>query len=171
MKSTIGRKIALAFLTILILIGIMVGITFQGLDKVISSLDNMELEAVKRGAAGNLRFSIAQLLMPGNDYISTQNEYYQREYERLNSRVDVFYHQFVSQRDARLLRLRRIGQGFPQLPLTEEEQKPLVVEIKQDLDYISVYSALVFSIRHPRQSPRAWALSANIHRRCNNEGI
>lgn len=139
MKSTIGRKIGFAFLVVLILMGAMVGITFQGFDKVISSLDNMELEAVKRGASGNMRFSIAQLLMAGNGYIITEKDYYQREYDRLSTRVDDFYQQFV------------------QLPLTEEEQQ-LVGEIKQGLDSIRAYSAAIFVIQHPRQSPKAWAL-------------
>ena len=139
MKSTIGRKIGLAFLALLILIGVMVGITSQGFDKIISSLDNMELEAVKRGAAGNLRFSIAQLLMASNDYIITERENYRREYNRLSSRVDDFYEQFT------------------RLALTNDEQQ-LLGEIKQDLDSIRAISTQILSIRHPRQLLEAWAL-------------
>lgn len=139
MKSTIGRKIIFAFFIVLVLMGIMVVITFQGLNKVVSSLDEIEIEAVKRGASGNLRFSIAQLLMPSNDYIITEKDHYRSEYNQLNSYIDDFYRQLI------------------QLPLTEEEQQ-LVIEIKQDLDSIRAYSVQIFSIQHPRQSPEAWAL-------------
>ena len=139
MKITIGREIAFPFFVMLILLIGMSGITYQGFKKVTANLDNMELESVKRGAAGNLRFNITQLLMPANDYILTQKQYYQREFDRINLVVDNFYHE------------------FNRLPLTDEEQR-LSVLIKQDLDSIRAYSAQIFSIPNPRQSPKAWAL-------------
>ena len=150
MKSTIGRKITLAFLVLLTLMLVIVGITSQGFDKVISSLDTMEHETVKRGASGNLRFAITQLLMGPNDYIITEKEYYHREYNRHSSRADDFYRQFI------------------QLQLTEEEQQ-LVGQIKQDLDSIRAYSAQIFSIQHPRQSPKAWALMEVMDYRFGND--
>lgn len=139
MKITIGREIAFSFFVMLILLIGMSGITYQGFKKVTANLDNMELESVKRGAAGNLRFNITQLLMPANDYILTQKQYYQREFDRINLVVDNFYHE------------------FNRLPLTDEEQR-LSVLIKQDLDSIRAYSVQIFSIPNPRQSPKAWAL-------------
>ena len=139
MKITIGRKIAFPFFLMFILIVGMAGITYQGFNKVSASLDNMELETVKRGSAGNLRFSITQLLMPANDYILTQKQYYQREFDRLNLIVDNAYHE------------------FNRLSLTDEEQR-LTELIKQDLDSIRAYSAKIFSIANPRQLPEAWTL-------------
>ena len=139
MKITIAKKIAVPFLVILLILVGMISTTYQGFKKVTASLDNMELESVKRGAAGNLRFSITQLLMAGNDYVITQKQYYQSEFDRLNLVVDSYYHE------------------FNRLPLTDEEPQLLEL-IKQDLDSIRAYSAQIFSISNPRQSPKAWEL-------------
>ena len=139
MKITIGRKIAIPFFVMFMLIVVAAGITYQGFKKVSASLDNMELETVKQGKAGNLRFNITHLLMPGNDYIITQDQYYQREFDHLNLVVDNAYHE------------------LNQLSLTDEE-RCLLNLLKQDLDSIRVYSAQIFSIPNPRRSPKAWAL-------------
>ena len=95
MKITIGRKIAFSFFLMFILIIGIAGITYQGFKKVSASLDNTELESIKRGAAGNLRFNITRLLMPANDYIITEKDYYKHEFNRLNLIVDDFYKQFI----------------------------------------------------------------------------
>lgn len=139
MRSTIGGKIGFAFLVLLALMVAVVGITIQGFNKVTSSIDALERESVKRGASGNLRFAIAQLLMASNDYIITEKEYYRREYNRLNAHVDDVFRQFL------------------QLSPTDEEQQ-ILRGIKQDLDSIRFYSAQIFAVEHPRQSPKAWAL-------------
>ncbi len=139
MKMTIGRKIAFPFFVMFILIVVVAGITYQGFKKVTDTLDKMQLETVKRGIGGNLRFNITQLLMPANDYILTQKQYYQGEFDRINLVVDNAYHE------------------FNRLSLTDEEQR-LIELIKQDLDSIRVYSAQIFSIANPRQSPKAWKL-------------
>ncbi len=139
MKSKIGHKIGFAFLTLLVLIGIMTIITFNGFNTVTKSFNEMGQEAVKRGVSGNLRFSITQLLMTSNDYIITEKDYYKREFIRLNLKVDDYYNQFI------------------QLNLTEEELQ-LSEEIKQCLDSIRAFSEKIFSIQHPRLSPNAWEL-------------
>jgi len=150
MKITIGRKIAFPFFVMFILIVGMAGITYQGFNKVNNSLDNMQLEAVKRGSAGNLRFNITQLLMACNDHVITQNRYYQREFDRLNLVVDNYYHE------------------FNRLSLTDEEQL-LLEHIKQDLDSIRTISAQIFSIPNPRQSPKAWKLMETMDYRFGEE--
>ena len=150
MKMTIGRKIAFPFFVMFILIVGVAGITYQGFNKVSASLDNMQLETVKRGSAGNLRFNITQLLMASNDYVITQNRYYQREFDRLNLVVDNYYYEFI------------------RLSLTDEEQL-LIEHIKQDLVSIRAYSAQIFSISNPRLSPKAWALMETMDYRFGEE--
>jgi len=150
MKITIGRKIAFPFFVMFILIVGMVGITYQGFKKVTATLDNMQLETVKRGSAGNLRFNITQLLMASNDYIITEKDYYKHEFNRLNLIVDDFYKQFI------------------QLQLTDEELQ-LTAKIKKDLDSIRTISTQIFSIPNPRQSPEAWTLMETMDYRFGEE--
>jgi len=150
MKITIAKKIAVPFLVILLLLVGMISTTYQGFKRVSIALDNIELESVKRGAAGNLRFNITQLLMASNDYVITQKQYYQREFDRINLVVDNYYHE------------------FNQLPLTDEEPRLLKL-IKQDLDSIRAYSAQIFSIPNPRLSPKAWALMETMDYRFGGE--
>ncbi len=133
MKITIGKKIAFSFSVILILLIGMAGITYQGFKNVIASIDKMELETVKRGSAGNLRFNITQLLMPANDFILTGNQHYKSAFDSLNSIVNKNFNE------------------FRQLLLTKNE-KQFVIQIKNDLDSIRSYSQQIFLISEPQQS-------------------
>lgn len=150
MKITIARKIAFSFLVILILFIGMSYINYQGFKKVSGSLDNLELETMKRGSAENLRFSITQLLMPANDFIITGYQHYKSDFHSLNDIVNKNLYK------------------FQQFPLTKDE-KQLVVQIKNDLDSIRSYSEQIFLIPEPRQSLKAVQLMETMDYRFGEE--
>ena len=150
MKINIAKKIAFPFLVILFLFVGIIGINYQGFKKVTSSLDNMELEAVKRGSAGNLRFNITQLLMPANDFIITGHQHYESAFDSLNNIVKNNFYE------------------FSKLPLTTTE-KQLLIKIKSNLDSIRSYSKQIFSIPEPRQSQRAAQLMETMDYRFGEE--
>jgi PAS domain S-box-containing protein len=133
MKITIAKKIAVPFLVILLLLVGMISTTYQGFKRVSIALDNIELENIKRNHAGNLRFSITQLLMPANDFIITGRNRYINEFDSLIQIVNANLH------------------AINQLSLTENEEQ-LLSQIKNDLDSISFYANRIFSIPKPRQS-------------------
>ncbi|MDP3830204.1 MAG: PAS domain S-box protein, partial [Ignavibacteriaceae bacterium] len=150
MQTTIAKKIAFPFLIILLLLIGMIGITYQGFKKVTASLDNMELEAVKRGISGNLRFHITQLLMPANDFIITGHQHYESAFDSLNNIVNNNFYE------------------FSKLLLTTTE-KQLLIKIKSNLDSIRSYSKQIFSIPEPRQSQRAIQLMETMDYRFGEE--
>ena len=150
MRITIAKKIAFPLLIILILFIGMIGINYQGFKKVTASLDNMELETVKRGISGNLRFHITQLLMPANDFIITGHQHYESAFDSLNNIVNNNFYE------------------FSKLLLTTTE-KQLLIKIKSNLDSIRSYSKQIFSIPEPRQSQRAIQLMETMDYRFGEE--
>lgn len=136
LKTTISKKVFITFIIILFLISGIALVTQIGYNDIVGSLDRMEQEAVKRGASGNLRFSIAQMIMAPNDYIITEKEFYRQEFKRLSAKVDEYYKILIS------------------LPLTGQE-KQFADEIKLDIDSIKVVTTHIFSIPHPKSSSEA----------------
>lgn len=133
MKITIAKKIALPFMVIVILLVGMSWITYQGFQKINSAVNDIELENIKRNDAGNLRFSITQLLMPANDFIITEKNHYKKEFDDLIQIVN------------------KNLSAFSQRALTKNE-KQLLIQIKNDLDSITSYSNQIFLIPEPRKS-------------------
>ena len=136
---TIGRKIAFAFLILLILMAAIIGITLQVYNSVIKNLEETTEEASKQGAAGNVRFSIAQLIMYANDYIITEKDNYRYLFEQQRARVENYKK-----------KLREFELSSYELAIADS--------IAADLDSIYVYANQIFAIPSPRSSPEATAL-------------
>ncbi|MFA6025588.1 MAG: PAS domain S-box protein, partial [Ignavibacteriaceae bacterium] len=150
MKITIAKKIALPFMVIVILLVGMSWITYQGFQKINSAVNDIELENIKRNDAGNLRFSITQLLMPANDFIITGHNRYKNEFDYLIQIVNKNLY------------------VINQLSLTENEEQLLIL-IKKDLDSICFYSNRIFSTPKPRLSLKASQLMETMNYRFGTE--
>lgn len=138
-RFSIGRKIAFAFLILFMLMAAIIGITIQGYNSIIENLEATNKEASKQGAAGNVRFSIAQLIMYANDYIITEKEHYRFMFEQQRARVENYQK-----------KLREFELSSNKLAIADS--------ISADLDSIYVYANQIFAIPRPRSSPEAAAL-------------
>ncbi len=143
MRTTIGRKIALAFIFIMLVVAVMIGMMVRGYNKVIESLTVIELESAKRGAAGNLRFAIAQMHMASDDYIITEDKTYKLLFRTHEKNAEEYKQQLLK------------------LPLSSE-QKEMLQKIDKGLDSIITITNKIFKIRNPGSSKLAVALMVKI---------
>lgn len=139
MASSIGRKIVFTFIIVLILMGAIVSITYKGYQEIIQSLNLIENESSKRGAAGNLRFSISKLIMYTNDYIITEDTEYRNLFQKQYSSVLEYYKKIY---DYNL----------------DNDEKIILEKIFSDLDSVTLYSNQIFEIQNPKTSPQAASL-------------
>ncbi len=136
MRLSIGSKIAISFLVFLILLSSM-GITaYKGLQENARQFDSIEKEVFKQITAGNLRFTVTQVLMASNDFIITADTSLKQYYNEQNKLLDRYFHTFQSS------------------DLFEDEWN-LLSQIKTDIDSIRYYSELIFEIDKPRSSQSA----------------
>lgn len=136
---SIGRKITLGFFILLMLTAAMLGIILHINNLNIEHSEAIETEASKQGAAGNLRFSIAQLLMYANDYIITENDRYIYLFEQQRTRVENY---------------QKIMRKFE----LSSDELSVVDSISTDIDSIYAYAYRILAIPRPLSSPEAAAL-------------
>ncbi len=138
-KITIGRKLSFAFLIILLLMALTLGITIKSYNSVIKNLEATNEDASMQGAAGNVRFSIAQLIMFANDYIITEKDYYRQMFEQQRARVESY------------------RKKLHEFELSSNELV-IVNSIAADVDSIYAYAHRIFAISKPRLSSEAATL-------------
>lgn len=109
-------------------------ITFNGFLKTVEEFDSIEKEVMKQITAGNLRFTVTQVVMASNDYIISADTSFKENFEKQNILLDKYYHEFSV------------------FDLSENEYK-LLTTIKSDIDSIRYYSEMIFAIDNPRISP------------------
>lgn len=136
---SVAGKIAFACLLLFILMATVTGLILHLNNTASKHHEVTENEAAKQGAVGNLRFSIAQLIMSANDYIITGKEDYLRLFER--QRVQVSNYQ----------------EKLRAFELTDEE-RAILDSIAADIDSIYVYANRIFAILAVRSSSKAAAL-------------
>lgn len=136
MRISISIKIAFAFIIFLLLLSIMGTIAYRGLQDNVFHLESIEREATKQITAGNLRFTVTQLLMASNDFILTADPTLKLFFNEQNELIDKYYNEFTS------------------LEITDNELT-LLSQIKSDIDSIRYYSDLIFKINHPQASGEA----------------
>ncbi|MCF8240950.1 MAG: PAS domain S-box protein [Melioribacteraceae bacterium] len=136
MKITIGKKIGFAFFILLLLLGFMGILSYNGVQDHVEQIDKMGKEIEKQIYAGNLRFTVTQVLMASSDYLATNDSQFYIDYQKQNKLLDKYYNEFI------------------QLDLTDTEDK-LLIEIKSDIDSIRYYSEKIFTFKDPRNSKTA----------------
>jgi CHASE3 domain sensor protein len=135
-RITIGIKIAFAFLILLLLLSTIGWFAYQGYNVHESHSRLVEKEIKKQILAGNLRFTLAQVLMASNDYIITADNKYIENYNEFNLLLDWYFSE------------------IKKCELTSSETA-LLGNIALDLDSVRAYSKKIFSITAPRASPKA----------------
>ncbi|MBI5730572.1 MAG: PAS domain S-box protein, partial [Ignavibacteriales bacterium] len=138
-KITIGQKFSFAFIIILLLMALTLGITIKSYNNVITNLEATNEDASKQGAAGNVRFSIAQLIMFANDYIITEKDYYRQMFKQQHKQVEDY------QKKLRMF-------------CFSSREIAIVDSIAVDVDSINTYARRIFAISKPRSSSNAAAL-------------
>lgn len=136
MKTSIGRKISVAFIVILLLMGTMIYISFDGYNKMLRSLDEIEHQAMIRGAVGNYRFSITQMLQSTNDYLIYNDDSFKQQFESRKQKVLEY--------KAVLMELK-----------PDKTEIDLINEITRDFDSINAYANVIFSYKSGTESPLA----------------
>ena len=115
------------------------GITIKSYNNVIKNLEATNEDASMQGAAGNVRFSIAQLIMFANDYIITEKDYYRQMFEQQRMRVEDY------QKKLRMF-------------CSSSREIAIVDSIAANVDSINVYAHRIFAVSKPRYSSEAAAL-------------
>ena len=137
MKFSIGSKIAFSFFVFICLIAIMGVVGYNSLLGNLGQIKNIEKEISKQIAAGNLRFSVTQVLMASNDFILSSDSSFYQFYEEQSKLVNKYYYEITS------------------YDLSVFEEK-LLSEIKTDIDSINYFSKLIFNIQNPKVSLEAF---------------
>lgn len=143
-RITIGQKFSFAFLIILLLMALTFGIVIKSYNSVITNLETTNEDASKQGAAGNVRFSIAQLIIFANDYIITEKDYYRQMFEQQRMRVADY------QKKLRMFYF-------------SSREFAIVDSIAVDVDSINAYAHRIFAISKPRLSSEAVTLMEIMH--------
>ncbi|MBZ0204149.1 MAG: PAS domain S-box protein [Ignavibacteria bacterium] len=136
MKTTIGRKISLGFAVVLALMCLIVWRAYDSYKNILSSLDAIEMQAVKRGAAGNYRFSITKATLYLHNYVITEDETAKDNYLKQKSKIADAHTTILS------------------LPLTDNE-KQIVNEIGTCLDSVYAYGDEIIGIKNPKLNDEA----------------
>lgn len=143
MKITIGLKIAFSFMIALILLSVMGWFAYTGLIKNMTYTKKITNEINKQILAGNLRFTVARVLMASNDYIITRNAKYINDFENINEQLNKYH------------------ADFNKVELTNYEQL-LLEKIKSDIDSIRNISGVIFTDQNPFISDKAIILMETI---------
>ncbi len=138
-RFTITKKIALPFLLLLVLMGAMGIASLLGYDRASVRTQFMEKESFKLIAAGNLRSSLASLIMAANDYIITGKASYRNIFPKYKSNIE-----------------EKIQQ-LSVLSLSTEERAQLSV-IQSELRNVDSIAQRIFELQRVQTNPKASAL-------------
>lgn len=146
-KITIGRKITFAFLIILMLVIVIIGITLHSYNKVIQNLEVTNAEVSKYGTSGKVISSITSLIMHVNDYIITGNNKYRQLFEQQRLRVEDY------QKELRSLESEDSTRVFDKF-CSSSEEIAIVDSIEIYVDSIYTYAGRIFAMPGQRSSSK-----------------
>lgn len=143
MTVKIGAKLILGFMMVIALMAIFSTIIYFSVGRLVGNMAEVNMQGDQQVTAGDLRYNLAWLTMPANDYIITDKLEYLKEFDEQAVVVEKKFHDIET------------------FNLTADEQR-ILSDVKADFEGIKKMGRAIFAIKNPIGNKKAMNLMEDM---------